>query len=176
MMVEKITILEGNEEFNIEIGGFESTIIDSKRIIRDLNKFNNNCIVQLMDANGIAGKEHVIHAIIHAIKSFNRHENISKDLGLEVCVRTSGQRQISKAIKMIGISNGKINVCTVAINCENNIMEVLENVLGERNDKVLEANDDKLKEIYNISDIESETAGNLTKLLMEKTALLILES
>ncbi len=175
-MVERITILEGNEEFNIEIGGFESTIIDSKRIIRDLNKFNNNCIVQLMDANGIAGKEHVIHAIIHAIKSFNRNENISKDLGLEVCVRTSGQRQISKAIKMIGISNGKINVCTVAINCENNIMEVLENVLGERNDKVLEANDDKLKEIYNISDIESETAGNLTKLLMEKTALLILES
>ena len=77
---------------------------------------------------------------------------------------------------MIGISNGKINVSTVAINRENNIMEVLENVLGERNDKVLEANDDKLKEIYNISDIESETAGNLTKLLMEKTALLILES
>ena len=44
-MVERITILEGNEEFNIEIGGFESIIIDSKRIIRDLNKFNNNCIV-----------------------------------------------------------------------------------------------------------------------------------
>ena len=55
-----------------------------------------------MDADGIAGREHATHATIHAIKAFSRKENISKDIGLEICVRASGQRQISRAINMTG--------------------------------------------------------------------------
>ncbi len=61
-----------------------------------------------MDADGIAGSEHAVHATIHAIKAFSRKENIAKDMGLEICVRTSGQRQISQALKMLGIKNGDV--------------------------------------------------------------------
>ena len=129
-----------------------------------------------MNAEGIAGKKHVTHATIHAIKSFSRDENIANSLGLEICVRTSGQRQISQAIKMLGIKNGNIKVCVVAIDCDDNIMETLDNLLGERDDSVLDADEDKLKELYNITENEAITAGSFSKLLIERTSLLITET
>jgi KEOPS complex subunit Cgi121 len=175
-MIEMIRTNNGNEKFNIQIAGFKSKIIDYNQLINKLSKFNNGCAIQLMNAEGIAGKEHVAHAAIHAIKSFSRNENIANSLGLEICVRTSGQRQISQALKMLGITSGNIRVCAVAIDCDDQIMETLDNLLGERDDIVLEAEDDKLKKIYNITDIEVVTAGNISKLLMERTSLLINET
>jgi len=175
-MDKEIRTVENIENFNIQVAGFNSHITDFQEIMNDLSKSNFKCTIQLMDAEGIAGKSHAIHATIHAIKAFSRKENISKDLGLEICVRTSGQRQISLALKMLGLKNGYMKVCAVVVGCENDIMEKLADILGERDDKILEPDDDKLKDIYDISDIESETIGNLSKLLMERTALLILEN
>ena len=175
-MDKEIRTVENIENFNIQVAGFNSHITDFQEIMNDLSKSNFKCTIQLMDAEGIAGKSHAIHATIHAIKAFSRKENISKDLGLEICVRTSGQRQISLALKMLGLKNGDMKVCAVVVGCENDIMEKLADILGERDDKILEPDDDKLKDIYDISYIESETIGNLSKLLMERTALLILEN
>ena len=175
-MVEGIRTSEVNENFNIQVAGFKSKITDFKQLMHDLNKFNSKCTIQLMDAEGIAGKYHAEHATIHAIKAFSRKENISKDLGLEICVRASGQRQISQALKMLGLKNRDMKVCAVAVDCENDIMERLEDILGERDDMILEADDNELKDIYAISSIEAETAGSISKLLMERTALLIIEN
>jgi len=175
-MSEEIIINELREDFNIQVAGYKSNINDFKQLMYDLNKFNPECTIQLMNAEGIAGKKHVIHATIHAIKSFSRKENISNDLGLEICVRTSGQRQISQALKMLGIKNGDMKVCAVAVDCEKNIMEKLEDVLGEREDIVLEAAADNLKELYGISNVEVETTGSVSKILMERTSLLIIET
>ncbi len=175
-MNEEIIINELREDFNIQVAGYKSNINNFKQLMFDLNKFNPECTIQLMNAEGIAGKKHVIHATIHAIKSFSRKENISNDLGLEICVRISGQRQISQALKMLGIRNGNMKVCAVAVDCEENIMDKLEDILGEREDMVLEADDDKLKELYGISKVEVETTGNISKILMERTSLLIIDS
>jgi len=68
-----------------------------------------------------------------------------------------------------------MKVCSVSVWCKQYIMDKLVDILGDRDDKILEPDDDKLKDIYKISDIESETAGSVSKLLMERTALLILE-
>ncbi len=161
---------------NIRVAGFRSQITDFKQLMKDLNDYKDGCTIQLMDADGIAGIKHAIHATIHAMKAFSRKENVSKDRGLEICVRASGQRQISHAIDMLGIKNGNINVCAVAVGCEGEVMEKLGAFLGERDDVVLEADDDKLKSIYSISEIELETTGSVSKLLMERTASLILET
>ncbi len=176
MMVEIIKTKICTEEFNIQIAGFKSKITNYKHVISELDKFNNGCIIQLMNAEGIASKEHVTHATIHAIRSFYRDENIANSLGLEICVRTSAQRQISQAIKMLGIKNGNIKVCVVAIDCDDNIMETLDNLLGERDDSVLDVDEDKLKELYNITEDEAITAGSFSKLLIERTSLLITET
>jgi KEOPS complex subunit Cgi121 len=175
-MIEMVRTNNGNEEFNIQIAGFKSNIIDYNQLINKLSKPHNGCTIQLMNAEGIAGKKHVAHAAIHAIKSFSRNENIANGLGLEICVRTSGQRQISEALKMLGITSGNIRVCAVAVDCDDQVMKTLNNLIGERDDKVLDVEDDKLKKIYNITDIEAVTAGSISKLLMERTSLLINET
>ena len=175
-MTEGIRTSEIIENYNIQVAGFKSHIMDFKQIMHDLSKLNSNCTIQLMDADGIAGMVHGKHAAIHAIKAFSRNENISKDMGLEICVRISGQRQISRAISMLGIRNGYINVCAVAVGCEGDIMIDLEKLLGKRDDKVLEVDMDKLKSLYSLTDIELKTTGSVSKLLMERTSLLILEN
>lgn len=159
---------------NIHVAGFKSNITDFKKLMDDIGEFE--CTIQLMNADGIAGSEHAVHSAVHAIRSFSRGENVSNDLGLEICVRASGQRQISQALKILGIKNGIMDICAVTIDCDKEIMEELEHILGMRDDNVLDAEIDKLKNIYNISDIEIDSSGDITKLLMEKTALLILET
>nr|WP_054858802.1 KEOPS complex subunit Cgi121 [Methanobacterium formicicum] len=93
----------------IKISGFETEINDIKEImgfIKDLTD-KNDCTVQLMRARGIAGEKHALQATAQAIKAFERNENTAKDLGLEICLRASAQRQISKALKILGINKGK---------------------------------------------------------------------
>jgi KEOPS complex subunit Cgi121 len=163
-------------EYNIQISGFKSNINNFGNLIMDINKISNNCTVQLLNADGIAGYEHILHATVHAIKAFERGENIAKDLGLEICVRASAQRQISKALSILGIKEGEMNICAVAVDCSENITDKLEIVLDKRDDDVLKPDEVLLKDIYNISDAEIETANGISNAMVERTSLLILET
>lgn len=144
--------------------------------MNDINKISKNCTVQLLNADGIAGYEHILHATVHAVKSFERNENIAKDLGLEICVRASAQRQISKALSILGIKEGEMNVCAVAVDCSENIMDEVESILDKRDDDVLKPDTALLKDIYGISDAEIETSKSISNVMVERTTLLILET
>jgi KEOPS complex subunit Cgi121 len=159
----------------VQIAGFRANITNFEDVMKKLKDLNRDCVVQLMDADGVAGKKHVMHAVTHAENAFARGENIAKDLGLEICVRISAQRQISRALDVLGVREGKMNICAVALGCEGNIMEKLEDILGPRDDEVLKPDEEVLKKIYKVSDMEVETAGSILRVLMERTALLILE-
>jgi KEOPS complex subunit Cgi121 len=163
-------------EYNIQISGFKSNINNFGNLMMHINKISNNCTVQLLNADGIAGYEHILHATVHAIKAFERGENIAKDLGLEICVRASAQRQISKALSILGIKEGEMNICAVAVDCSENITDKLEIVLDKRDDDVLKPDEVLLKDIYNISDAEIETANGISNAMVERTSLLILET
>lgn len=175
-MNQKIETSEEIDLNRIQIAGFKSDLTDFRQVMEELTKKYPGCVIQLMDSDAVAGAEHVLHSTIHAIKSFSRNENIASDMGLEICVRTSGQRQISQAIRMLGVRNGKINICAVAVDCEQNIMEDMVDILGFRDDSVLEPDTNKLRSIYKISDTELETNPDIAMILMEKTALLIIET
>lgn len=163
-------------EYNIQISGFKSNIHDFRNLMNDINEISKGCTLQLLNADGVAGYEHILHATIHAIKAFERDENIAKDLGLEICVRASAQRQISKALSILGIKEGEINICAVAVDCSENIMDELGNILDKRDNNVLKPDETILKEIYNVSDEEIETTGSISNIMIERTSLLILET
>jgi KEOPS complex subunit Cgi121 len=175
-MNNEIEINSEDDYRNIKIAGFSTNLTNVNDLMQKLRSIGSECTIQLMNADGVAGREHALHSTIHAIKAFKRNQNISKDLGLEICVRTSGQRQISQALRMLGLKEGHINVCAVAVGCSPNVMELLGDILGERDDDVLVADTGKLGSIYKLSDIEIETAPSISKLLIEKTSLLILET
>jgi KEOPS complex subunit Cgi121 len=161
-------------EYNIQIAGFKSKIDDVGDVIATTKDLD--CTIQLLNAQGIAGRDHAMHAAIHALKAFQREENIAQDLGLEICVRASGQRQISQALNLLGIKEGNMDICTVSIGCNDDLMEKLEDILGIRDDSVLEPDYETLKKMYHLSDVEIETTGSVSRVLMERTALLMLES
>ncbi|WP_424356221.1 KEOPS complex subunit Cgi121 [Methanobacterium sp. MBAC-LM] len=163
-------------EYNIQIAGFRSNIEDFRKLMSNINKMSKNCTVQLLNADGIAGREHITHAAVHAIKAFERNENIAKDLGLEICVRASAQRQISKALSILGLKEGKMNICAVAVDCSENIMDELEILLDKRDDSVLNPDEILLKDIYKISEEEIKTVSSISDVMIEKTTLLILET
>jgi len=165
-----------NNKHDIQIACFKSNVDNFKELIDKISEISKNCMVQLLNADRIAGHEHVLHATIHAVKAFERGENIAKDLGLEICVRASAQRQISKALSILGIKEGKMNICAVAVDCSENIMDELEIILGKQDESILKVDETLLKKIYNISDREIETAGSISSVMIEKTTLLILET
>lgn len=160
----------------IKISGFETEINDIKEImgfIKDLTN-KNDCTVQLMRARGIAGEKHALQATAQAIKAFERNENTAKDLGLEICLRASAQRQISKALKILGINKGKNDLCVVAVDGGKSVQKKLENVLGPKQ-KVLKPDIEVLQELYQISPLEIESAGDMERVMVERSAILNLE-
>ncbi|EKQ55638.1 MAG: hypothetical protein B655_0136 [Methanobacterium sp. Maddingley MBC34] len=164
----------------IQIAGFKAEIDDTSKImkcIRDISGECNsgNCIIQLLNARGIAGEKHILQATVQAIKAFERNNNAAKDMGLEICVRASSQRQISQALKILGIGNGKMDICMVAVDCDENIQNQVEEVLGKQHDEVLLADVDALQELYEISPQEITSAGSIERIMVERTALLNLE-
>ncbi len=161
---------------NIEIAGFKHNISNLNELFSQINEIKNGCTLQILNADGIAGKEHVLHSIVQALKAFERKENIANDLGLEICLRASAQRQISKALYILGIKEGQMNICVVAIDCSIDIIEKLNKILDKRDDEVLNPDLDILKTIYKINDNEISATGNITDLMIEKTTLLILDT
>jgi KEOPS complex subunit Cgi121 len=165
---------------NIQIAGFNAEIDDLTELMNLINVLVaenecEGCVIQLLKADGIAGKKHVMQAVSQALIAFNRNDNVAQDLGLEICVRASAQRQISRALKILGIEEGKIGICAVTVDCDEKIMPQLHKIIGTKNNKVLDPNIDVLKKLYKISNKEIKSAGTIERVLIERTALLSLE-
>ncbi|WP_432645711.1 KEOPS complex subunit Cgi121 [Methanobrevibacter sp.] len=140
---------------NIQILGLKGTIdsIDETLNLIDSIKEDGE-IIQLLNADSIASKNHVIHGVNQAILSFDRGENLAKDLSVEIALRCSAQRQISKAFELLGLKEGNMNLCAVIINSKNQNSRLSE--FFSVDDSVFIPDNEKLIEIYGITDKEME--------------------
>lgn len=161
---------------NIKIMGFKSEINDVMQTLNQITNIGNSnkCTIQLLNAKALAGREHILHATMHALFAFERKNNIANDLGMEICVRASAQRQIARAIDILGLKEGPMDICAVTVGCSPEILNKLKS-LFIRDDSVLEADESILKEIYNIGNEEIELMGGVRYILMEKSTTLILD-
>ena len=138
---------------NIQILGFRASIDSVGDVLDEINSIKNDDeIIQLLNADSIVSKNHIIHGVNQAYLAFERGENLAKDLSVEIVLRCSAQRQISKAFKILGLKEGNMNLCAVMINSDD-YSEVLSSIFTT-DDDVLLADDEKLVEIYKISDAE----------------------
>ena len=162
---------------NVEILGFTGTIESIPKTLEQIDNIRNSCcdvgIIQLMNADAIAGKEHLQQGTVHAIKAFERGENLAKDLGIEILIRTSAQRQISKAFNILGLKEGKMNIAVVMIDCPDYFVDELSKYFT-RNDAVLESDESILIELYNIPKKELKNM-HITDVLIDKTSKLIVD-
>lgn len=140
---------------NVLILGFKAQIDnvnDTLNLIDSIKKDGE--IIQLLNADSIASKDHVIHGVNQAILAFERGENLAKDLSVEIALRCSAQRQISKAFKILGLKEGPMDVCAVLINCDDYTNEL--SSIFTLDNSVFTPNVEHLMEIYKIRDVEVE--------------------
>ncbi|AKB85897.1 KEOPS complex Cgi121-like subunit [Methanococcoides methylutens MM1] len=74
----------------------------------------HDVIIQGVNADKVAGREHVDSAIIKAMRSMDNGTNVANDLGVEIMRYASGKRQIGEAFS-IGLTEGRMNVLFIVI-------------------------------------------------------------
>lgn len=97
-------------------------IEDLKSFLRktaDISKVNH-CMIQAINADKVAGEEHLRFAVAKALRAFEQGRNAAKDMGVEVMRYASGKRQIEEAFSM-GIRQGQNNVVFVVIGEEDSV-------------------------------------------------------
>ncbi len=138
---------------NIQILGFRATIDSVGEVLDLIDSIKKDGeIIQLLNADAVVSQNHIIHGVNQAFLAFDRGENLANDISVEIVLRCSAQRQISKAFKILGLHEGDMNLCAVLINCGDYSQELSE--IFTPDDDVLIPVSDKLKEIYKINNDE----------------------
>lgn len=140
---------------NIKILGFRANIDSVGDTLDRINSIKKEGeIIQLLNADSIVSKNHIIHGVNQAFLAFERGENLAKDISVEIVLRCSAQRQISKAFDRLGLHEGEMNLCAVLINCDDYSDEL--SGLFTLDESVLTPDDENLIKIYNIGEVELE--------------------
>jgi KEOPS complex subunit Cgi121 len=149
---------------------FIDNVDDFLDLIKKISK-EKNITIQALDADKLAGKEHMRFAVEKAMNSFKAGTNIANDLAKEIMLYASGTRQISKAMRL-GIHKGKNNIALVAVGKETDLSafneikpeHVLEYKVSKKN---------VIMEVFNITVEEIEAVGNekIPELVLERVAL-----
>ena len=158
---------------NIQILGFRANIDSVGDVLGKINSIKDDGeIIQLLNADSVVSKNHIIHGVNQAFLAFERGENLANDLSVEIVLRCSAQRQISKAFKILGLREGEMNLCAVLIDSKDYTKDL--SLLFTRDDDVLIPNEDKLIETYKISDeelqnmsVEEIIVDRITKLTVD---------
>lgn len=158
---------------NIKIMGFTSKIDSVGDTLEQIDSIKKDGeIIQLLNADSIVSPNHITHGVNQAFLAFERGENLAKDISVEIVLRCSAQRQISKAFNLLGLKEGQMNLCAVLINCDDHEDELSE--FFTRDDSVLKADDDKLMDIYKISDGELENMS-LEEIIIDRITKLTVD-
>ena len=147
--------------------------------------------IQAMDAELIAGEEHIKSAVRKAVRAVERKRSITSDLGLEILLYAAGKRQIERALAL-GVSEGEKKVAIVIVDArvdvggesdlsgateevkkrtgieEEPIQELESELVHNENKK------DRVKKFFNITEAEISAVGEkkLKMLVLERVALL----
>jgi KEOPS complex subunit Cgi121 len=180
--------IEGTGKY-IATAGFRNTKIkDVESLFNAVRDKVKDACVQFFDADLIAGQDHLFFAALNALKAFESKINISNSLAVEILLFACAQRQIRKAVELIGIKPESSRMAVIVLadkrqEAEATLEIVSRLVSGERDDSVIELSGEKfeaVKKLFKVSDLElgAKLKGEgsereaLTELVIEHVALL----
>jgi tRNA threonylcarbamoyladenosine modification (KEOPS) complex Cgi121 subunit len=172
-----------------EIAGFRNVKIkDTKEFLKKMHEEKlSNVEIQFFDAKFVASWEHLYFAVLNALTAFKNKENISKSVTMETMLYASSQRQIRKAMELLGIKPETSEIALLIIGRNSETVKsalrlISASVKAQRDDTVLELSEEKRRNIqkaFEISDLELKTVMKkdglekaLTNLVIEQMALL----
>jgi KEOPS complex subunit Cgi121 len=158
----------------IAIIGTRGTIKDVDSILEKAYTFSkkNKVEIQLIDADMICGKIHLLSAVGHAKRSFGARKNTCTTLSKEILLYASGERQIKNALKKMGIKKDTKRIVIIVIgNC--NIKALLESIDFTIDNSVLDKKIEVLQK-FRISkkEIDSIIKSRIYDLILEKVAMI----
>jgi len=178
-------------EYNREIIilGFGEVKVDNVNdFVNSLKQKLPGVQFQVFDAEYVAGRRHLFFAALNALKVFEQGENISDNVEMEALLYASGQRQIKKAIELLGLRPTTTRLAMLVFLPKGaeakDVEEKTSNAIrAKRNDDVLDVDEDKigrLMKTFQITPLELETIASsredmdeaVTKAVVERIALL----
>jgi len=123
-----------------------------------------------MNADLVCGRDHLCSAAMHALRAFRRGDRSASTLAVETMLFASGERQISKALKKIGLRPGAERIALVLFEVQD--ADAAVEALGlARDDKVLEASREKAVR-FGITEAELDAVppGRHQDLVLERVA------
>jgi tRNA threonylcarbamoyladenosine modification (KEOPS) complex Cgi121 subunit len=145
-----------------EITGFRnSQIANVKRFMDTLTKeLPVDTEVQMFDADLIATWQHLFFAVLNALTAFKNKRNLSRSIGVETALYASSQRQIRKALSLIGLAPDSNNVAVIIIGKKIASIEAVKLLIEKKlnsklDDAVLDLSDSKIKRIISAFQISS---------------------
>ncbi|MBN1245875.1 hypothetical protein JXA31_09810 [Candidatus Bathyarchaeota archaeon] len=173
----------------VEITGFRNVgIKDAEEFVKAARKeLPQSTWVQFFDAELVATWQHLYFAVLNALLAFKNERNISKSVAMEAMLYASAQRQIRKAIDLMGVKCASANVAVVIIGENAESVKALLSAVSKRvgeepDDAVLEILDGKvecIREAFGITETELEAVmekndseNALVDLVIERGALL----
>ncbi len=182
--------LEGFSEY-VAIAGFRNVKVkDVNRFFLLVKEKTGNACVQFFDAKLVAGWQHLYFAVLNAVTAFKNRLNISNNLGIEILLYASAQRQIKEAVRLMGIRPDTRMVAVVVVantrKEASSFLRLISPLLtgSIQDDGLLELTEDKVedvKRLFGISDVELEAKMEneedekeaLRELVIEHVALLV---
>lgn len=162
---------------SIRISNIEEFLTRLQHIAR-----THNAVIQAVNADLIAGMQHITFAAGKAIKAFNEHNNTSHNIAMETLLHIAATRQIEKALRF-GIKTGHNNLALLLLTQENQQEEELERdvrKLIHEDPGVVDYTPSKKEGIttaFNITQEELSAVGEdkIPQLVCERVALASLE-
>ena len=105
------------EDLYVRITGFQNVEVENaKDLLRAVRTEKRaNIQVQFFNAGVVVTWEHLYFALLNALTAFRTKRNVSKSLAVEIMLYASAQRQIKKAIELIGVKAGCSDVAVVVV-------------------------------------------------------------
>ena len=166
----------------IEVIGAKGNIQDMDLFFKQILNLSKEykIVIQVIDADIVYGKNHLISASQHGVRAFEQKKNSTKTLAMEILLYASGERQIQRAIQKVGIKKGNVNIALVFVDVFQENGKVSDTVVGKilevlnltRDDKVLEGDIDTLRK-FGITQQELMTVpkNKHRNLILEKVAM-----
>jgi len=172
------------------ITGFRNVKInDTEEFLKKIRKKKGpNVETQFFDAKYVATWQHLYFAVLNALTAFKNKGNISKSVMMETMVYASAQRQIRKAMELLGVRSETSEIALLIVGqkpetVKSALKTISASVNVQHDDTVLELSVEKrriIQKVFGISDLELKAIMRkeglekaLTNLVIEQMALLV---
>lgn len=159
----------------------EVVVDDVKAFLRSISETVGGVEFQVLDLRYVAGLRHILTSVLVSLEAFKHSLNIANTLPMEILVRMSAQRQISRALKLLGVKRGCQDLALVLIGEDCGRVEgaaagVMKIYDGQVDEAALEADRSRIvMEVYGLSEEEVKAEEAYTKGLWDSVKNLVAE-